>query len=295
MRYFEKFRQIFRSAAVAAVLGAAAGAGEAPPPPPAPPGPPPPPMERLRVLSGGSFLGVNVAEVDSERARALKLSEERGVEITLIEPEGPAAKGGLKVGDVVLEYNGQRVEGTEQFVRLVRETPPGRQVKLLVSRGGTVQTLTLTTGTRKGRSFVTGFTMPRIEIPELRHLPDVPKALMSWRSASLGIEAESLESQLASYFGVKEGVLVRSVMPGSAAEKAGLKAGDVIVKIGNKPVATPREITSAIRSLRSRSVSLAVVRSRQEITVNVTLDEDGHSDRRTGARPVRSVRVVKED
>ena len=286
-------RPILLCAAVAAFLAGTAGAAEAPlpPAPPTPPGPPPP-VERVRVLSGGSFLGVNVAELDNERARALGLPEERGVEVTLIEPEGPAAKGGLKAGDVVLEYNGQRVEGTEQFVRLVRETPPGRQVKRLVHRGGSAQTITLTTGTRKSRGYVTGFTAPRIEIPELLHLPDVPKALLSWRSASLGIEAESLESQLADYFGVKEGVLVRSVMRGSAAGKAGLKAGDVIVKVDNTPVATPREITSAIRSLRSRSATLAVVRNRQEISINVSLEDDGRSDGRPGWRAVRSVRVA---
>src|ERR1700681_1755764 len=85
-------------------------------------------------VSGATYLGVNLAEIASDRARELKLKEAYGVEITRVEDGSPAEKAGLKSGDVVLEYNGQRVEGMEQFGRLVRETPPAREVKLLISR-----------------------------------------------------------------------------------------------------------------------------------------------------------------
>ena len=95
----------------------------------------------VMTRGGGSFLGVAVIEVTAERAKALKLGEERGVEITKVDDDSPASKAGLKVGDVVLEYQGQRVEGTEQFIRMVRETPSGRNAKLAVSRNGAVQTL----------------------------------------------------------------------------------------------------------------------------------------------------------
>ncbi len=71
-----------------------------------------------------SFIGVNLADIDNERAHALKLRDVHGVEITRVEDNSPAAKAGLKPGDVVLDYNGQRVEGMEQFGRFVRETPP---------------------------------------------------------------------------------------------------------------------------------------------------------------------------
>src|SRR5512139_2437444 len=74
------------------------------------------PQINITTSSSRSYLGVGVAEINADRAKALKLKEERGVEITRVEDDSPAAKAGLKVGDVVLEYNGQRLEGTEQFV-----------------------------------------------------------------------------------------------------------------------------------------------------------------------------------
>lgn len=250
----------------------------------APPGP-----EGERELAvkprAGSYLGVGVAEIDTERAKALSLREERGVEITRMEEEGPAAKAGLKVGDVVLEFNGQRVEGTEQLMRLVRETPAGREVKLVVSRGGASQTLALRTGARKGFTARGGdglqFEIPKFEtrtfeVPEFR-MPDVPKAHMGWQSPALGIEGESVDSQLAQFFGVKQGVLVRSVLQGTPAEKAGLRAGDVILKVDDTAVSSPREISAALRAALGdgrKSVVVALMRERKETTLSITLAEE---------------------
>jgi len=243
-------------------------------------------VERSVVIRSGSrsFLGVGVAEIDAERAKALKLKEERGVEITRVEPDSPADKAGLKKGDVVLEYNGQRVEGTEQFVRLVRETPPGRKVTLLISRDGQTQTVTATIGATKGRAFALDMErlereMDRVrrEAEELRvfRMPDLPSPMMSWRTTVLGIEAESLGEQLAEYFGVKEGVLVRTVFKDSPAEKAGIKAGDVITKVGEDKVASPQELSRRLRQARrdQKTVALTLVRNRKEMTVTVSLAE----------------------
>ncbi len=239
---------------------------------------PAPQPEKIVVaaIGSGSFLGIGVSEIDAARAKALNLKEERGVEITRVEEDSPASRAGLKTGDVVLEYGGQAVEGTEQFVRLVRETPVGREVKISISRNGSLQTVVAKTATRKtgpqkawlfrsgdGSSF---------EMPEM-HLPDIPTGLMGWRSAALGIEGESVSSQLAQYFGVKEGVLVRSVLRGSNAEKAGLKAGDVITKVDSTTVLNARDISGAIRSSGSKkSVAIVLTRDHREMTINVNLD-----------------------
>jgi len=259
-----------RSAALAvAVAGGEAAWTYEPPQPPAP--------ERVVIAKGsGSFLGIGVQEIDDERAKALNLKEERGVEVTRVEDDSPAAKGGIKTGDVVLEYNGDRVEGVEQFMRMVRETPPGREVKLSITRNGAPQQLTMKTGSRKtwmSTRYGESIEMPRIELPEI-NIPDVPRAFMSWRSSIAGIEAESLDSQLAEYFGVKEGVLVRSVIRGSAAEKSGLRAGDVIVKIDETRVTSPREISAGIRSARSKkTVPVQVVRDKRELTIQLAVED----------------------
>lgn len=228
------------------------------------------------AMVGGTYLGVNLAEIDANRARELKLKEPQGVEITRVEEGSPAEKAGLKSGDVVLEYNGQHVEGMEQFGRLVHETPAGREVKLLISRNGSNQTVAATVATRKMRSVAGNMRdfFPGVEMPEIR-IPDMPQVFTTWRSPVLGVEAESLGTQLAGYFGVKEGVLVRSVTKDSAAEKAGLKAGDVITKVDGSTVTTPNELVAALRSASSKKTfPLDLMRDRHETSVTVTVDDE---------------------
>lgn len=247
-------------------------------------------QERAKVLMPGtasrSFLGVGVMEIATERAKALKLKDEHGVEVTRVEDDSPAAKAGLKVQDLVLEFNGQRVEGIDQFVRLVRETPPGREVKLSVNRGGQSMSVAATIQARRIRSLEMGDM--HIAIPEMEGLPRVRAFEGTLVEAGLlGIEAEGLSSQLAEFFGVKEGVLVRSVGKGSAAEKAGMKAGDVIVKIEDRRVATPSEVTRAVRASERKPLPVTVVREKKETSLSVTLDDERGTARPRG----RSARV----
>lgn len=238
----------------------------------------------FQVLTVGfgptSYIGVNLAEVDNERAKALKLQDVHGVEITRVEEDSPASRAGVKVGDVVLEYNGQRVEGMEQFGRFVRETPAGREVKLLISRGGSILTIPVTVGTRKDMlrtgEFTPGFNMKdfSVNIPEI-HIPDVPGFFSTTQSGMLGIEAESLNTQLAEAFGVKDGVLVRWVAKDSAASKAGIRAGDVITKIDGDSVSSPNEVANAVRTSRAKKTfPIQLVRERRDMTVTVTIDQD---------------------
>ncbi len=241
----------------------------------APPQPPQPPAGVREFngspLTGGTYLGVNLAEIDSNRAKELKLKDDYGVEITRVEENSPAEKAGLKVGDVVLEYNGQRVEGIEQFGRMVRETPPGREVKLTVSRNGATQTLVASLGSRKFRfqvSFPQGFEMPEF------HMPDIPQIYTATRSAMLGVEAETLGSQLAVYFGVKDGVLVRAVLENTPAQKAGLRAGDVITKVDGMAVTAPSELSSAVRTANAKKTyAIELMRDRKPVTVTVTVED----------------------
>jgi serine protease Do len=227
--------------------------------------------------SGTSYLGLGAIDITPERAKALNLKEERGVEVAHVQEDTPATKAGVKEGDVVLEYNGEKVEGVDEFIRLVHETPPGREVKMIVWRNGKTENLTITVGSRRGTVIETpGGPVTIPPIPPIPPMPpmDIPRFEMSYQSPLIGIEGESLapEGQLADFFGVKDGVLVKSVVRNSAAEKAGLKAGDVIVKVDDAKVTSPREITSVLRSNRNKnSFTLTVVRNKKEMPVTVTL------------------------
>ena len=221
----------------------------------------------------GSFLGVFLQEVGPDRAKALKLPEEEGVEITAVEPNSPAAGAGLMVGDVVVKYNGQDVEGIEQFGRLVRETPAGREVKLQIVRNGNVQMVAAKIGSRPSGAVAASPYFPQAPTPPEAPLQPLPNTLRLYSGGRvMGVETEPLGGQLAEYFGVKEGVLVRSVAKGSEAERAGIKAGDVITSVGGARVTSGAEITAQLRAQRGSSVSVALTRDHREMTVNVPLD-----------------------
>jgi serine protease Do len=248
--------------------------------PPVPPVPRPLPVVTINA-PGGSFLGVGIKDVEADRAKALKLKEEAGVEITRVDENSPAEKAGLRSGDVILEYNGQHIEGIEQFSRLVHETPAGREVKLGVFRNGANQTIVAKIGSRRAAT-VAPFDFGNLSV----RIPDIPHTFMGWRSSLLGVEVESLEGQLAEFFGVKDGgVLVRSVSQGTAAEKAGIKAGDVITRVDDSKVASASDLTSRLRMYRGKSVPMVLLRDHKEVTVSVTVPGDDRSER-IYARPL---------
>src|ERR1017187_9913304 len=238
-----------------------------------------------KVSSG--YLGIGALDISPERAKALNLKEERGVEVSSLAEDGPAAKAGIKQGDVVLEFNGQPVEGTAQFQRLVRETPVGRQVRITVWRSGGRQILTATVGENKQTTDIGPgdgawvFSMPKIQpMPNI----EIPRFQLSLQNPMLGIVGESLEreDQLAEFFGVQEGVLVRSAKKGSAAEKAGIKGGHVITKVDDSKVTSSAEITRVLRGLKSKKTfGVTVVRNRKEMPLTVTMESTGSTIRAT--------------
>ena len=232
---------------------------------------------------GSSWLGVETHEVTADKAKELKLSAERGVVLGKIVPDSPAAKAGLKENDVVTEINGQRVEGAAQFRRMIREIPAGRTIQLTVWRDGRTQTISATLGKSEERRHAMKMATPRpgtyaFRIPEI---PDIPS--MEWNGnmlfgdgPRLGIDAEDLSGQLGAFFGAPdgEGILVREVNSGSPAEKAGVKAGDVITSLNGERIRTIgelREKLSAKRDDKDRTVKLGVLRNKSEVSLTVEL------------------------
>ena len=234
------------------------------------------------ALDDQSRLGVGIGDVDAGKAQELKLPGEYGALVKRVEEDSPAAKAGIEKNDVILEFAGEKVRSAAQLQRLVRETPPGRNVSLVVSRAGQNRTLSLKLEKREHGFALAGRMPETMPMPGMPVVPqfefNLPDHDFVWfqGGARLGISGDELTSQLAEYFGVKQGkgVLVREVVVGSAADKAGLKAGDVIVRVDDEEVGSVSKLRRALGHDRDekRTVKLTIVRDRKEMTLTTELD-----------------------
>lgn len=239
------------------------------------------------VFDGGSWLGVQLSDVSADKARALKLPGEYGAVVEEVEEDSPAAKAGLQANDVILSFAEERVRSVAHLRRLLEETPPGRRVRLEVSRGGQTRPVEVTVEERRMRLVVPEIQVGPIEIPEVQ-VPEFNFRLFT-RGPRLGISADELTPQLAEYFGVKQGkgVLIREVMVGSAAAQANLKAGDVIIRVDNEAVGSVAELRRALDGEHpGNEVTLTIVRDRSEQSVKVKLTEPESRSPRRIARTV---------
>lgn len=269
--------------------------------------------------AGGAEIGVAVRDVDQADVTRQKLTAQSGAVVDEVRSNTPAAKAGVKAGDVVVSFDGERVRSARQLERLVEETPAGRAVKMAVVRDGAQVDLDITP-TASSRPMAFSFMTPgdladvavapkifdrRLErkmAPEtakpdtlerefrFRRAPgaefdfdfdDGPFAMAMGRSR-LGVQVEGVDGQLAKYFGVDSGVLVRSVTEDSPAAKAGLKAGDVITAANGTPVKDAGDLRAALRSIDDgKPVALSVTRDRKTLSLQATLDAPDSTRLRT--------------
>ena len=277
-------------AIISVVLGALAAAQETPTPaaPPAPPAPaakarstpapavvaapaaPAAPAAVAKPAKPRTYLGVDIRDVTNDRMEALKLKDDRGVEIMLVDQDSPAGKAGLKEHDVILSFNGRNLQASEDLRKLIRETPPGRTVELGISRGGQPMTIKAQL-TDRHRALAMA---PRGEVSRIR-IPRIAVPMVATLSRRNGVLVENLTPQLGEVFGVKdgEGVLIRSVDKGSPGETAGLRAGDVIVRVGNQKVAATSDWNRLLREQKPGPVPLGIMRDKRPQTLSLTLPE----------------------
>jgi C-terminal processing protease CtpA/Prc len=247
----------------------------------------------IRLDGRGSQIGVLVRDPEN--------AAEQGVTIDRVDENGAAQKAGVKEGDRVVEFDGEKVRSTRQLTRLVQETPSGRTVKMTVLRGSDRRTLDITPQADETASFDRriGPDLEReIERGLERGLRDLPPRIepffdfrfdggmpaMSGRGR-LGVQVQSLNDQLAEYFGVKDGgVLVSRVTADSPAAKAGLRAGDVITKVNGEAVKDAGDLTEAIGAVKDDgAVTLDILRDKKASTVKATIEKptNARSSRRT--------------
>lgn len=239
----------------------------------------------LQHSGSQGYLGVWVDDVDADKAQTLKLKEVRGAVVTLIDHDAPAGQIGLRVNDVVLQLNGQNVEGAEQLRRMLKEIPAGRKVSLEFSRDGNLQTTSVELVDRRvmehdvwnklGKDsdvFAPATGMGVLagggdaSLPGMFHMP-------IWGSTlNVGAMVEPLTSQMAEYLGVPSGLMVKQVAHKTEAAASGLKAFDVILKVGPDAVNTMSDWDRALRANQGKAVQVTILRDRKQQTLTLQVD-----------------------
>lgn len=257
---------------------------------------------RVQVFTtdGGSYLGVQLQDINKENFGKYGLREVRGVAIEKVADNSPAKQAGLQDGDVIVKFDGEQITSVRKLQRLIGEVAPDHQAKVTVLRGGNERDLNVTVGKRPGASFQTGSigSFPRMPMPGIPEFPSdrmprvaIPRGEdfevfstvpngdnMVWNFFSgrrIGVSTTNLSKQLGEYFGVNDGkgILINSVAENSPAAKAGLKAGDVIIEADGKSVSNPAELTRALGDKDKKTVTLTVLRNKSRQTVTVEPEE----------------------
>jgi serine protease Do len=236
----------------------------------------------LTLRGPGSSIGVEISELDAEKAKSS--SVENGVVVNSVQPDTPASRAGFQPGDIMVEFDGETVRSVRQFRRLVEETRPGHVVKATVVRDRARRALTVT----PEPATAANIQAPRSNLPALRSLtvPAQPKVEPNAKVAPfrfsqgitftsrgrLGVSVMPLETQLADYFGAKQGVLVTDVGSDTPASRAGIKAGDVILEVAAQPVTSPADVNNALRATSAgASVDIKVLRDKKELLLKATM------------------------
>lgn len=233
------------------------------------------------------FLGVDVGDVDQERAQLLHLKDTHGAEITVLDHDAPAGQVGLKLHDVILEVNGQTIDGAQQMKDILRDTPPGRKLQLVVSRDGAPLKVSVQLEDRRkvqeearerlgsvGVSSASGntFVSNGADLPPGGNL----RAAIFGSSLHVGAMVEPLTTQMADFLGVPGGVMIKNVARKSAADAAGLKPHDVVLEVGGEAVVTSSDWERLIRTSEGKPVQVEILRNRMKQLVLLQVDGKRH-------------------
>ncbi|MGH2568273.1 MAG: PDZ domain-containing protein, partial [Bacteroidota bacterium] len=222
---------------------------------------------RLDKSTRRGWLGVSIQDLTPKLAKAMGAKVQEGALVSEVERKSPADSAGIQEEDVIVEFDGRKIYDADDLRKSVGRTKPGTTVSVIVDRKGTTKTLKLTVGknpARIARAF--SFNMPG------------PHVFSFGTSRAIGAELRELNDQLAEYFQVPDskGVLVESVEKGSAAEKADMKAGDVVIKIGGERVNEMSDVWEALEDYEEgEKVDFEVIRKGASRKLTVEIEEEG--------------------
>lgn len=260
------------------------------------------PTRSIAVLGGrGVQIGVRVRDLEPEQQKTGS-----GAVVERVEDGSPAEKAGLKAGDVITEFDGERVRSARHLARLVGETPEGREVSVTVRRDSGTVTLSVSPEVSDMAFRAEELIDPqRFELPPdladrlesrrwrlERNLPgfgaidpDAFRYFMRPGGRRLGVQYQELTPQLAKYFGVDDGVLISAVDEDSPAARAGLRAGDVVTRVNGKAIENGRDLVEALRDAEGDTATIEYTRNGKSASVEVTLESPRPRPRRS-ARPI---------
>ena len=228
---------------------------------------------------GSASIGVGIRDVTSDDAAKAKQGQPSGVYIESVREGSPAAKAGIQTGDIVIDFDGERVRSASHFTRLVQESVPDREVTAVVIRGTSKQNLKISPDS--GGAFNIFSNNGRRQLENLRinpprgnfdiNLDNGTLRVLPATGATLGVTVSPLSEQLASYFGVKQGVLVSAVTSNSPAAGAGVRAGDIITAINGQSISSSADITRALRERTGESAEISVTRDKKALSLKATL------------------------
>lgn len=198
-------------------------------------------IERGEVVRG--YLGIVIQQLTPDLARSFDLENEQGILIAQVTKDSPAAKAGLKVGDVIMSYQGRPVNDVGDFRNQVALAQPGSEVKFDIVRDGKIRTVT-------------------VKVDKLSD--NKPLQELAQSTEKLGLAVQTITNDLAKQFDVKagEGVIVTDVVPNSIAAMAGINRGTVILEVNKKPVNTSHEFKKVVEKLSKDKPVLLLIREK---------------------------------
>lgn len=237
--------------------------------------------EKSKSESG--YIGVYMQELTDDVRKGLDLDVAKGVLISGVQDDSPAAEAGIKEGDVIVSFAGKDVTSPDDLRDAVSGFEPGAKAKLDLVRDGKTKSITVTIGERPEHEAFT-FVAPNIDMPGMR---DMHRAFAVF-GPRLGIDAREIENdELGSYFGAKSGVLVLGVEDESVAAKAGVKAGDVIQTVGDEKVTDVGDLRDAVRDFdEGDEFTIGVLRHGKTQSLKATMDEQEYSFYNGGDTPM---------
>ena len=246
------------------------------------------------------YLGISFHDLTEEQATGLHIRGAHGVEVIMIDHDGPAGVAGLRPADVILSLNGQLVTSSEALRRMIREEGAGAGIVLTVLRGGSSVTVNAQLADRSDVERAALARIPPDPAPPVGNGPMISSFAEDSAAASAapasahgqsflstvlhiapytGLELSGMEPQLAMFFGAPrdQGLVVETVVSGSPAAAAGLRAGDVLLRADGQTVHSASEWTRHLHASKQNPITLQVLRDKRELTLTLKPQLKHHS------------------